>query len=64
MGNKLKDKRKQLKMSVYDVSEKSGLSTTYISNLENNNRANPSKDTMDKIANALESSVPELFYEY
>ena len=63
MGNKLKDKRKQLKMSVYDVSEKSGLSTTYISNLENNNRANPSKDTMDKIANALQSSVPELFYE-
>lgn len=62
MGNKLKDKRKELKMSVYDVSEKSGLSTTYISNLENNNRANPSKDVMEKIAQALESSVPELFY--
>lgn len=63
MGNKLKDKRKELEMSIYDVSEKSGLSTTYISNLENNNRANPSKDVMEKIAKALGSSVPELFYE-
>ncbi|MBE6089869.1 MAG: helix-turn-helix transcriptional regulator [Clostridium beijerinckii] len=63
MGNKLKIKRKELEMSVYDVAEKTGLSATYISNLENEQKTNPSKETMNKIARALDSSVPELFFE-
>lgn len=60
--NKIKSRRKKLKMSVYDVSKITGLSPTYISNLENNNRANPTKDKMDRIAEALKTTVPKLFY--
>ena len=63
MGDKIKKRRKKLGMSMADLAEKTGLSTTYISNLENNNRNNPSKEAMDKIAYALKSTVPQLFYE-
>jgi len=62
MGSKLKSRRKELKMSVYDVASKTKLSPTYISNLENEQKKNPSKDSMEKIANALETSVFELFF--
>lgn len=60
--NKIKMARKKLKLSVYDISRITGLSPTYISNLENNNRANPTKDKMDRIAEALNTTVPKLFY--
>lgn len=62
MGNKLKRKRKDLELSVYDLAEMTGLSPTYISNLENEQKTNPSKETMEKIADSLNSTVPELFY--
>ena len=62
MGNRLKRVRNSLDLSVYKLSEKTGLSPTYLSNLENDNRCNPSKETMDKIAAALETTVPDLFY--
>ena len=63
MGNKLKKKRKELDMSVYELAEKTNLSPSYISNLENEQKTNPSKDSMEKIAAALDSSVSELFFE-
>lgn len=62
VGNKLKSKRKDLELSVYDLAEMTGLSPTYISNLENEQKTNPSKETMEKIADSLNSTVPELFY--
>lgn len=62
MGNKLKLRRKELEMSVYDVAEETKLSPTYISNLENEQKKNPSKETMEKIATALKSTVSELFF--
>lgn len=62
LGNKLKKKRKELDMSLNDVAEKTGLSATYISNLENGQKDNPSKETMEKIAAALDSSVPDVFF--
>lgn len=62
MENKLKDKRKDLDLSVYDLAEMTGLSPAYISNLENEQKTNPSKRTMEKIATSLNSTVPELFY--
>lgn len=63
MGNKIKTKRKSLDMSVYELAEKTNLSPGYISNLENEQKTNPSKDCMQKIAAALGSTVVELFFE-
>lgn len=62
MGNKLKSKRKDLELSVYDLAQMTGLSAAYISNLENAQKTNPSKETMEKIADSLNTTVPELFY--
>lgn len=62
MENKLKKKRKELDISVRDLANKTGLSATYLSNLENEQKTNPSKETMDKIAYSLNTTVPELFY--
>jgi len=62
IGNKLKTRRKELDISVYELAEMTGLSVTYISNLENEQRTNPSKGTMEKIAEHLKSTVIELFF--
>lgn len=62
MGNKLKRKRKELDMTLNELSEKTGISTTYLSNLENEQKANPTKETMEKISAALGQTVTEIFF--
>lgn len=62
MGDKLKKRRKELELSVYELAEKTGLSATYISNLENEQKKNPSKETMEKIAANLQCDVTDIFF--
>lgn len=62
MGDKLKKRRKELELSVYELAEKTGLSATYISNLENEQKKNPSKETMEKIAANLDCNVTDIFF--
>ena len=62
MGNKLKTRRKELEMTIYDLAEKTNLSATYISNLENEQKVNPSKSVMEKVAAELKTTVTELFF--
>ncbi|MEG2412613.1 MAG: helix-turn-helix transcriptional regulator [Clostridium sp.] len=62
MGNKLKRRRKELDISIYELAIKTGLSATYISNLENEQKTNPSKYTMEKLAKHLEITVVDLFF--
>lgn len=51
-------------MTVKELAEKAHIAVGYISTLENDSKGNknPSKNIMDKIAKALESTVPEIFY--
>lgn len=62
--NKIKQFREQQGFTIRELSEKSNVAVSYISELENdrNNKKNPSKDVMDRIALALGTTVPELFY--
>lgn len=62
MGNKLKQRRKELELTVYDLAKKTGLSAAYISNLENEQKTNPSKEVMVKIAHNLGKTVSDLFF--
>lgn len=62
LGTKLKKRRKELEMSVYDLAKKTGISPAYISNLENGQKNNPSKEVMEKLAINLSTSVAELFF--
>lgn len=63
MGYKIKKIRESKKMSQEELSEKSGVCRTTISNLENNVERNTSTKTLYKIAQALETTVDRLFFE-
>lgn len=60
--NIIKNIRKKKQMTVRDLAESSNISVGYLSDLENCKTENPTKETMDKIAVALKTTVPELFY--
>ena len=62
MGYRLKAKREKKGMTLEQLEKKTGLSAGYLCNLENNKRINPSMETMKKIAEALDSTVQELFF--
>lgn len=60
--NRIRFYRNNLNLSVYKVAELAGLTPSYISNLENDNRTNPSREAMQKISNALCESVQAIFF--
>jgi len=60
--NRIKEFRKKKKLSIYKLAESTGLTASYISNLENGHKTNPTKDVMEKIAAALGQTVPKIFY--
>lgn len=62
MRNKLQEKRKVLKMSQDVLARKSGVSRTTISLIETNKGVVIKTSTMEKIAEALQTTVSELFF--
>lgn len=62
MENKIKYYRELKKWSQEELSERSKVSRTTISGLENGTVKVTTNTTMDKIANALGVSTIELFY--
>lgn len=62
IAKKLKDIRKSKDISVYKLSQMSGVSETHIRDLERGDR-NPSIDTLAKITAAMGLSLPELLNE-
>lgn len=62
ISKRLKEIRKAKEISVYRLSQLSGVSETHIRDLERGDR-NPSLDTISKIAVAMGLSLPELLNE-
>lgn len=62
--NKIKIFRKKAGLTVRQLSEESNVAVGYISTLENDKEgiSNPTKDVMVRIAKALKSTVPEVFF--
>ena len=58
----IRNVRKKKNLSLYRLMKITGLSYSYLSELENNKVFNPTLATMYKIANALEVKVDDLFY--
>lgn len=58
----IKEIRKKKNITVYKLSKLTGISRTYLLELENNKKFNPSLSIMYKIANALEVKIDDLFY--
>lgn len=59
---KMKYCRIMANLTLEDIAKETNLSVGYLSHLENGSRENPSKEAMEKIAAALKSTVPEVFY--
>lgn len=62
IAKRLKDVRKAKDISVYRLSQLSGVSETHIRDLERGDK-NPSLDTLSRIAAPLGISLPELLNE-
>lgn len=60
--NNIKAIRNRLKMTIRELAKKSKISVGYLSDLENNNKNNPSKDVMTNISSALSQSVQAVFF--
>ena len=63
MKNRVKEIREELEMSQEELSEKSGVSRTTISGLENEIIDVITNITLEKIASALGKKVPEVFFQ-
>lgn len=60
IGEKVRKIRKEKGLSIMDLKEKTGLSKSTISDLEND-KSSPTIDTLQKIANALSVDIKEFF---
>lgn len=58
----IKPLRKNRNISLYELSNLTGVSRTYLRNLENNKSFNPTLFILDKIAEALNVTIKDLFY--
>lgn len=63
VDSKLKYYRKKQKLTLKELSEKTGISVGYLSHLENGSRSNPSMKTMYKISQAINTRIEEVFFE-
>ena len=63
MGYKIRERRKDKKMSQCELAEKSGVSRTVISGLESGAITTTTTDTLLKIARALDTNVADIFFE-
>lgn len=58
----IKPLRKSRNISLYELSNLTGVSRTYLRNLENNKSFNPTLFILNKIAEALNVTIKDLFY--
>lgn len=63
LGENLKKLRLSLELGVNDLSRLSGVNASYISAIENGKKDNPSKNILEKLAQALNVSVEVLLLE-
>lgn len=63
LGDNIRRLRKTKRISINNLSKMSGVSLGYLSDIENNKGTNPTKETLEKLALALEVTVDEFFKE-
>lgn len=61
IGEKLKKIRKAKKITLKQLEEITGISNSYISDLENGRRVNPSVEKLEKLAKALGVNVVDFY---
>lgn len=60
--NKIRKYRKERRLTLKELAERSGISAGYLSHLENGSRDNPSIEVMENISIILNRSITEIFF--
>ena len=60
--NSMREIRKNKNITLFELSEITGISVGYLCHLERGTRNNPSIEIMNKIAKALDESVGKIFF--
>jgi len=63
VGEKIKQIRKEKRISLSELAEKAGVAKSYLSSIERNLQTNPSIQFIGKISQVLEVSVKDLIIE-
>lgn len=58
----IKNIRERKNLTIYKLSKLTGINRAYLTQLENNKKFNPTMQILDKIANALDVNIKQLFY--
>lgn len=58
----IKNIRERKSLTIYKLSKLTGINRAYLTQLENNKKFNPTMQILDKIANALDVNIKQLFY--
>ncbi len=61
-NNQIKKIREEKGMTLLELSNKSGVSVGYLCHLEKGSRKNPSVKIMEKISDALNKTISEIFF--
>lgn len=59
---RIKEIREKKNITLYRLSKETGISRSYLTDLENNKKTNPSLETAYKISLALKVNIKDLFY--
>ena len=60
--NKIKEYRKENKLTLKEAADKMGISVGYLCHLERGTRVNPSTEVMRNISKVLNKSIPDIFF--
>jgi len=61
--NKIRQYRKDKKITLKELASRTGISIGYLCHLEKGTRSNPSTKIMEKIAESLNKSITEVFFD-
>jgi transcriptional regulator with XRE-family HTH domain len=60
--NNIKVYREEIDLSMHELARRVKVTPSYINGLEKGHRKNPSRDVMQRIADALGKTIPEVFF--
>lgn len=61
IGSRIKEIREEKKLGINELARLSGVNASYLSALERNVKTNPSVNTLEKLAKAMDISIGEFF---
>lgn len=62
-NNRIRKYRNELGISLEEMARQVGISAGYLCHLEKGTRRNPSTELMERIAEKLKKTIPEIFFE-